>query len=165
MKPRTLNIRTIKGPESANAFLLGLIFNQNQKAERAWEAPWQLKKRIGTLNPKRLMQLPPRELAWAVSEKPALHPFIEHMTRHVLHACQLLVDEYGGDARRVWSGKTTSEALRELQRFSGIGTHKATVGVFLLKHHLGVAIKEDGGRLNIRTTCPSLFEIYGGDES
>lgn len=165
MKPRKLNIRDIKGPESANAFLFGLIFNQNQKAERAWEAPWRLKERIGTLAPKEIVKLSPRKLIQSFAEKPALHPFVERMAHHVLRTCRLLADEYGGDARRVWGGdKTTSQVLHELQKFPGIGGHKATVGVFLLKHHPGVVIKDDGKLLNIRTTCPSLFEIYGGDE-
>lgn len=164
MKSKVLNIRSIKGPESANAFLFGLIFNQNQKAERSWEAPWQIKKRIGTLEPKKLSNLPHEELSLVISEKPALHPFTRRMTHHILCACQLLVDEYDSDARYVWNNKTTSEALHELQKFSGVGEHKATVGVFLLTRHAGVTIQKDGKRLNIRSSCPSLFEIYGGDE-
>ena len=65
----------------------------------------------------------------------------------------------------MWEGgKTVSQVLNELQGFAGIGKHKAIVGVFLLRHHLRVDIRDDGMKLNIKATCPSLYEIYGGDD-
>ncbi len=165
MKPRVLNIKLIKSPEEANAFLFGLVFNQNQKAERAWNAPYVLKERLGTLDPKEILSVPSVLLQKSFEERPALHPFILRTAQHIYGACQLLVTEYYSDARNVWCGnKTTTEVIRELQKFPGIGKHKAVVGVFLLQRHLGVAIKDDGFRLNIRTTCPSLYAIYGGEE-
>ena len=142
------------------------MFNQNQKAERAWNAPYLLKERLGTLNPEEILSIMPQTLLQkAFEERPALHPFVSRTAQHIYGTCQLLVAEYGGDARNVWRGnKTTSEIVRELQRFSGIGKHKAVVGVFLLRRHLGIQIKDDGTRLDIRTTCPSLYTIYGSDE-
>lgn len=165
MKARLLNIRPINDRDTANAFIFGLICNQNQKAERAWNAPYVLKDRLGTLDPADLLKLDYSTLQTAVIQKPALHPFVVRTTEHIRRACQLLVEAYDGDARVVWEGgKTVSQVLNELQRFAGIGRHKATVGVFLLRHHLGVDIRDDGTRLNIKATCPNLYDIYGGDE-
>jgi len=165
MKSRVLNIRPIKSSEEANAFLFGLVFNQNQKAERAWSAPYVLKERLGTLNPEKILSIPQTLLQKAFEERPALHPFVSRTAQHIYGVCKLLATEYRGDARNVWEGnKTISEIIRELQKFPGIGKHKAVVGVFLLRRHLGIPIKDDGTRLNIRTTCPSLYAIYGGDE-
>ena len=127
MRSRVLNIKPIKSAEEANAFLFGLVFNQNQKAERAWNAPYLLKERLGTLNPEEILSIMPQTLLQkAFEERPALHPFVSRTAQHIYGTCQLLVAEYGGDARNVWRGnKTTSEIVRELQRFSGIGKHKA----------------------------------------
>jgi len=165
MKPRVLNIQPIRSVEDANAFLFGLVFNQNQKAERAWNAPHVLKERVGTLKPKEMLALPHSRLQKAFEQRPALHPFVMRTARHIHGVCQLLVDQYKGDARNVWGGnRTVNEVLWDLQKFPGIGKHKAIVGVFLLRRHLNVPIRDDGTRLNIRTTCPSLCAIYGDDE-
>lgn len=165
MKPRKLPIKRIKDTETANAFLFGLIFNQNQRAERAWRAPYKLKARLGTLEPKRILNLSSRVLADAISERPALHPFTFMMTECIYTACGLLQERYAGDARNIWRPrKSVREVLKRFQEFHGIGRHKARVGVFLLQNELHIAISEDGTRLNIRTTCPSLYELYGEGE-
>lgn len=160
-----LPIRPVENAETANAFLFGLIFNQHQKAERSWEAPFTLKDRLGTLNPAQIVNLTGTTLVTAVGEKPALHPFIQRMAKHLLEASVTLVDRYDGDARNVWQPpQTTSMLLKRLQEFSGIGKHKAIVGVFLLGRELGVPVLDDGTLLNIRTTCPSLYQLYGEEE-
>lgn len=165
MQKRTLPIRPIKDRDTANAFLLGLLFNQNQKAERAWTAPYTLRDRLGTLLPKKVIALPSQALIEAVGVPTALHPFVERMSQHVHNICGILIERYDGDARNIWKPvQTTTELLRRLQEFPGIGKHKATVGVFLLKHELGVPVQEDGTRLNIRSTCPNLYQLYGEGE-
>ncbi len=162
---RRLPIKPIKNAETANAFLFGLIFNQNQKAERAWQAPYVLKERLGTLNPSKILKLPRVVLLGAVAKQPALHPFIPLMADYVRKACQLLVKRHGGDARKIWQPrKCIKEVLEKLQEFPGIGKHKAAVGVFVLRNELGVSMRDDGTRLNIRTTCPRLYQLYGGEE-
>ena len=77
-------------------------------------------------------------------------------------ACQLLNEEYGGNAENIWGvHKGTREVLKNLRTFNGIGHHKASVGVFLLKNELDVVIPEDGIKLNMRTMCRSLYRLYG----
>ena len=165
MNQRKLPIKKITNAETANAFLLGLIFNQNQRAEQAWMAPYKLKERLGTLEPKRILRLSLKVLVNKISERPALHPFTFMMAKCIYAACELLQEKYDSDARNIWrSKKNVHEVLERLQEFHGIGEHKARVGVFLLKNELHVAISEDGTRLNIRTTCPSLYELYGEGE-
>ena len=165
MNSRKLSIKQIVDAETANAFLFSLIFNQNQRAEQSWDAPHKLKKRLGTLDPERILKLASSDLMGAISERPALHPFIFIMTEYIYAACRLLRDKYACDARNIWRHrKSIREVLKRLQEFHGIGKHKATVGVFLLKNELRVDIVEDGTRLNIRTTCPSLYRLYGEGE-
>lgn len=162
MRARQLPIRPITNIETATAFVFGLIFNQNIKAEKAWEAPFVLAERLGTINPSKIMELSDIHIANAIINYPALHPFGQRMTEHIYETSKILTDKYGGDARNIWKPKqTTDEILKRLQELPGIGKHKATVGVFLLKHELHVPIKDGGTEIDIRTTCPSLYRIYG----
>ena len=148
--------------ESANAFLFGVIFNQAQRAERAWGAPCVLKDRIGTLDPVKILDMPGGTLLKAMGAKPAVHPFIQKMTKHLLESCETLVGEYGADARGIWTpDRTTAEVIKRFQTFSGIGEHKAVMATFLLIRELGITVRDDGTDLNIRMVCPSLFQLYG----
>jgi len=157
-----LPISQIVNKETANAFLFGVIFNQAQRAERAWQAPYVLKNRIGTLDPIKILKMPSGILLKAVGEKPAVHPFIQKMTKHLIESCETLVYEYDADARGIWTPvRSTTEVIKRFQVFSGIGKHKAVMATFLLTHELGITVHDDGTDLNIRTVCPSLSQLYG----
>lgn len=158
---KRLPIKPITNTETANAFLFGLILNQNQRAERAWKAPYLLKKRLGTLDAEKLVQLSHGEFMSAFILQPALHPFAFSMVGYLRDACDHLLFKYDGDARNVWAaGSTAGEVLIRLQEFRGIGLHKATVGVFLLQQELGVLLRDDGTRIDIRSACPRLYNRY-----
>lgn len=158
---KRLPIKPITNTETANAFLFGLILNQNQRAERAWKAPYLLKNRLGTLDAKKLANISHEEFMNAFILRPALHPFAFSMVGYLRDACDHLIFKYDGDARNVWSaGSTAGEVLIRLQEFRGIGLHKATVGVFLLQQELGVSLRDDGARIDIRSACPRLYNRY-----
>lgn len=162
---KRLPIKPITSAETANAFLFGLILNQNQQAERAWKAPYLLKKRLGTLNAEKLANLSHEAFMNAFILQPALHPFAFSMVGYLRDACKHLTFKYDGDARNVWSvGSTVGEVLNKLQEFRGIGPHKATVGVFLLQQELGVLLRDDGASIDIRSACPRLYNRYHEEE-
>jgi uncharacterized HhH-GPD family protein len=158
---KKLPLKPITGSETANAFLFGLILNQNQQADRAWRAPYLLKKRLGTLDARRLARVSPEKFMQAFIMHPALHPFAFAMVRYLQGACEQLVSRYDGDARNIWpNGSTIGDVLKKLREFPGIGPHKATVGVFLLQQELGIPLREDGTSINIQSACPRLYQRY-----
>ena len=162
MKGKELGIRALRNSETANAFIFGVIFNQNQKAEQAWKAPYVLKERLGTLNPRRIMTSTFGKVLAAVSQRPALHPFAMAMTEYVMAACKLLNSKYDDDARNIWKGHIKSSALiYRLREFDGIGRHKAQVALFLLQHEFSVSFEHDIKQADLLTSCPRLYEIYG----
>jgi hypothetical protein len=74
------------------AFLLAVIFDQGIPAERAWEAPYLLKQRLGHLDPHRMAQ-DSGEVATAVNSPPKLHRYIEKMPAWVVSGARRLVEE------------------------------------------------------------------------
>lgn len=77
---RILPIEPIIDATTANRFLLGIIFNQATKAERAWQAPKIIMERLGTNNLKEIVFMNPEVVEEAVGQYPAVHPFIHNMT-------------------------------------------------------------------------------------
>ncbi|AEB44258.1 DUF6884 domain-containing protein [Micromonospora maris] len=73
------------------AFLLTVIFDQGIPAERAWKAPYDLRQRLGHLDPARLVA-EPEQVRAAVAQPTALHRFINNMPGWLVAAAILVVN-------------------------------------------------------------------------
>lgn len=143
-------------------FLLGVLFNQRVRSELAWQAPVRLGERLGTCDPFQLAATDPEELADVIGRGPALHPWANTMARNVVGTCEVLVRDYEGRARNLWSDNPTGQTLlTRLSSFPGIGHHKARVTIALLILEYGRAISGDGAALTAQAlaSCPRLAEI------
>jgi uncharacterized HhH-GPD family protein len=123
-----------------NAFLIGALFTQGIPAERAWAAPWLLSRRLGHFDIARIAR-DEDAVAEAIARPPALHRFKLTMGRWVVAAARRLVDEYDGDASRIWPvGATVPEVSERLSEFDGIGRKKSAMIVQILVRHFGVGL-------------------------
>jgi uncharacterized HhH-GPD family protein len=124
------------------AFLIGVIFDQGIPFERAWLAPLELTKRLGHLDPVRMVA-EPESVRVAVQTPPKLHRFVENMPAWVVLAAKKVVEDYAGDAGRIWGDEPTARELqRRLTGFVGVGQKKAAMAVEILERDLGVPIRE-----------------------
>jgi len=124
------------------ALLLAVIFDQGIPAERAWRAPYELMRRLGHLDPARMLADPAGVRA-AVAQPPVLHRYRERMPDWLVAAARIVVHDYGGDAARIWNDRPTARQLQQrLDRFPGIGQKKAAMAVEILDRDLGVSIRE-----------------------
>jgi endonuclease III len=65
----------------------------------------------------------------------------------LVQAAQIVINQYQGDAARIWSDMPTAAVLRQrLERFPGIGQKKAAMAVEILARDLGVPLREMDGR-------------------
>src|SRR5918992_4407111 len=84
------------------ALLIGLALDQQVSVPTAFMGPLKIKQRLGTLDSAELATLDPEKLEAAFREKPAVHRFPGSMATKVGALCAHVVDEYGGDAARIW---------------------------------------------------------------
>lgn len=112
-----------------NAWLFGVIFDQGVPYEKAWEAPYLLKRRLGHFNIKRIAQMPIGAVRKAVKgRKPgtALHRFVNRISVSLKKAAGKLVKQYQHDAKNIWKDcRTAGEVIERLDEFHGIGQKKA----------------------------------------
>lgn len=161
MKQRELHIPSIIDRDSANAFLFGIIFNQAQRAEKAWEAPYLLAERLKTIDPFQIQELSLWSVADTIAEPPSIHRYAKTMAKYLVGTCHVLAEQYEGDARNIWTPTILcAELVNRLVTFPGIGKHKASVAIFLLTAECGVKIIDEGNLINIKNTCPSLYRKY-----
>ncbi|MEU8085749.1 DUF6884 domain-containing protein [Micromonospora sp. NPDC049101] len=127
------------------AFLLAVIFDQGIPAERAWKAPYDLHQRLGHLDAAR-MASEPEQVRAAVAQPRTLHRFVNNMPGWLVAAAIIVVNEYGGDAGRIWADKPRATDLAtRLRRFPGIAQKKSAMAVEILARDLAVPIRELSG--------------------
>ncbi len=124
------------------AFLLAVIFDQGIIAERAWAAPFELRRRLGHLDPYRIAS-DDGAVARAIATPPQLQRFVNTVPGWVVAAARRVVREYAGNAGTIWGDRPTADALKaRLDDFEGIGQKKAAMAVEMLARDLKVEITD-----------------------
>src|SRR6185437_13143473 len=114
------------------ALLMGFAIDQQVPVQKAFAGPLALKRRVGTLDPRKLAEL---DLEEAFREKPAIHRFPGSMATRVRELAAVVSDEYGGDAARIWNeAADTADLKTRLGALPGFGQMKVmTLGSVLAK--------------------------------
>lgn len=122
-----------------NALLIGFLLDQQVTVQKAFAGPLEIKRRLGTLDPRQLAAMDPERMREAFATPPAVHRFPGAMAERVRALCALLVADYGGDAARIWKDAPSIDELRKrLSKLPGIGPMKSMVVSSLLAKQFGV---------------------------
>ncbi len=123
------------------ALLVGMLLDQQMLIEAAFAGPRKLADRMGGLDPRRIAEAPPDEFADLAATPPAIHRYPRNMATRVQALARTVVEDYGGDASRIWTdgdpdGATVLKRLEALPRF---GAQKAQIFLALLGKQRGLA--------------------------
>lgn len=125
--------------EDPLALLIGFVLDQQVPLQKAFSGPYELRARIGALDPAEIAAMDTARLEEVFKERPALHRFPGNMARRTQALCEVIVRDYGGDAGSVWRDvKTGKELERRLLALPGIGEMKARTIVGILAKQFGV---------------------------
>ena len=126
-------------------FLCGVICDYQMPADRAWATPYNLAQRLGGFSVELIAANPDRVHA-AFLGPPAIHRFPNQTTGFVVEGARRVIDDYGGDAAKVWNDEPTARELQQrLVAFKGISQKKAAMAVEILYAQFGVPIAEMEG--------------------
>ncbi|MFI4951211.1 MAG: HhH-GPD-type base excision DNA repair protein [Caulobacterales bacterium] len=121
------------------ALLIGLVLDQQVKMEKAFAGPYELKRRLGHLDVRKIAAMDPDKLDAVFRERPALHRFPGSMARRVQALCQTIVNDYGADAGSVWKAAGDGDDLAaRIKRLPGFGDMKVKILVAVLAKKFGV---------------------------
>jgi uncharacterized HhH-GPD family protein len=121
------------------ALLMGMMLDQQFPMERAFAGPAKVLDRFGTLDPAVVAAADPAEFAALCAVPPAVHRFPGSMAARIQQLATIVVDEYDGQADRLWAEADTGrELMRRLQALPGFGEQKAQIFTALLGKQLGV---------------------------
>ena len=92
------------------ALLVGFALDQQITVQQAFLGPLRLKQRLGTLEPAAVAKA---DLEPLFREKPAIHRFPGSMATRVHELAATVVEDYGGDASRIWTEAANGKDLRK----------------------------------------------------
>ncbi|MGZ6299885.1 MAG: HhH-GPD-type base excision DNA repair protein [Candidatus Limnocylindria bacterium] len=119
--------------------LIGLVLDQQVKMEKAFAGPYELKRRLGHLDARKIAAMDPDKLDAVFRERPALHRFPGSMARRVQALCQTIVEDYGADAGSVWEAAGDGDDLAaRIKKLPGFGDMKVKILVAVLAKKFGV---------------------------
>jgi uncharacterized HhH-GPD family protein len=122
------------------ALVIGMLLDQQVPMEWAFKGPSTLRDRLGGLDATRIAAMPPEELEAVFKEKPALHRYPGSMAKRTHALCVHLVDEYDGDAAKLWTGVDDPQVLFDrIRALPGYGEEKAKIFLAILGKRLKVA--------------------------
>jgi len=125
--------------EDSFALLTGMLLDQQFPMERAFAGPAKILDRFGTLDPAAVATADPEEFADLCATPPAIHRYGRSMAGRVQALATQVVDEYGGDASRIWTEASSGDDLMaRLQALPGFGRQKAQIFTALVAKQLGV---------------------------
>ena len=125
------------------ALLIGFVLDQQVPLQRAFAAPLELRRRIGLLDAGHIARTDPAAIERAFRQRPALHRFPGTMAQRTQALCALIVDEYGGEAARVWEEAEDADDLRRrLESLPGFGQMKVKALAAVLAKRFGVGVAE-----------------------
>lgn len=125
--------------ENPLALLIGMLLDQQVAMEVAFSGPLKIAQRLGAVDAAAIAAADPDQVSAAFSQTPAVHRFPGSMAGRVQALCQLLVDEWGGDAAAIWTRDSPDgpTVLKRLQTLPGFGPQKAKIFLALLGKQRG----------------------------
>ncbi len=143
--------------EDPLALLIGFVLDQQVPLQKAFAGPYELRQRIGTLDPARIAEMDPQALEDAFKTRPALHRFPANMAHRTRDLCAAIVRDYDGDAGRVWREASDGRDLQQrLLRLPGIGEMKTGTLIAILAKRFGI---QPPGWEDVAPRHPTLGDV------
>jgi uncharacterized HhH-GPD family protein len=144
-----------------NALLFGFVLDQQVPLQKAFSGPFELKQRVGTLDPKKIAAMDPAKLEAAFKERPALHRFPGNMAKRTQEIAAAIARDYDGDAGKIWrEAKSGKDLEQRLLALPGIGEMKAQTLIAIIGKRLGV---KPPGWEEVAPSHPTLADVDSPD--
>jgi uncharacterized HhH-GPD family protein len=125
--------------ESPFALLAGMMLDQQYPMEHAFRGPAKVLDRFGTFEPAAIASADPEEFKQLCSTPPAIHRFPGSMSARLQELARIVIDEYDGDAARIWTGAADgADLMKRLQALPGFGKQKAQIFTALVAKQVGI---------------------------
>jgi uncharacterized HhH-GPD family protein len=116
-----------------------MLLDQQFPMERAFAGPAKILDRFGTLDPAAIAAADAGACAELCATPPAIHRYGRSMAARAQELAAQVVEQYDGDASRIWSEAATgADLVKRVMALPGFGRQKAQIFTALVAKQLGV---------------------------
>ena len=121
------------------ALLIGMLLDQQVPMEWAFKGPFTLQQRLGgKLDARAIAAMDRDDFVAICCDKPAIHRFPAAMGKRIHELCEVISEQYDGDAGKVWSRVRSAQVLHDrLRELPGYGEEKTKIFMAILAKRLG----------------------------
>jgi uncharacterized HhH-GPD family protein len=154
--------------EDDNALLIGMVLDQQVPMEKAFSGPLVIAQRMGGLfDVAAIAAMSEDDFVALCSRPPAIHRFPAAMAKRVRQVCQVLTEDYDGQAVNIWRDAQSGDEVRaSLERLPGFGADKAAIFTAVLGKLRGITPdgwREAAGYYGESGTFRSVADIVDSD--
>lgn len=121
------------------AVVVAMLLDQQYGMEHASRGPWKIKSRLGSIDPAVIAATDPDRFVELATSPPAIHRYGRSMAGRVQELARYVVQEYDGDATRIWTEATSgADLFTRIKTLPGYGEQKTKVFIALLAKRLNV---------------------------
>ena len=143
------------------ALIIGFALDQQVPVQKAFFGPRVLLERLGSIDARRLATIDEAELEAAAKGPPAIHRFPSAMAKRVREVAKHIVENYDGDAARIWTEASDGRDLqRRIGAIPGFGAMKVASLTAVLAKQLGI---RPPGIEEVLPSHPTLGDVDSPD--
>jgi len=126
------------------AFLLAASLDRGVPAEVIWTIPYWLYRQWGHLDPHRVRAMSNETLSEALQALPRGPRYVSAAPRTIQELTRIVVDEFNGNARALWHGRSRAAFRQTFESVYGVGPGIANMTVQLLERAFPGELREGG---------------------
>lgn len=143
------------------AFSIATCLDRGTKADIIWTIPYDMKKKLGHLDPYKIHGMSLEELAALFKSLPRRPRYVNDAPRTVQDLTRIVVEECGGDAANIWIGKHAAEVKRTFLSIYGVGPGIANMAVLLIEQAFPIRFNDlDRPRMDIKPDVHTKRVLY-----
>lgn len=115
------------------AFLIAVCLDRGTKAQFIWTIPYDMKMKLGHLDPDLIYKMSLEELAILFTQLPRKPRYVNDAPKTIQDLTRFVIEKCSGDASLVWEGRRAADVNRILRSIHGVGPGIANMGVLLIE--------------------------------
>ncbi|MFH2103414.1 MAG: hypothetical protein ABIJ39_08705 [Chloroflexota bacterium] len=143
------------------AFSLATCLDRGTKADIIWTIPYDIKHELGHLDPRLIYAMSIDQLADLFDRLPRRPRYVNDAPRTVQDLTRIVVEECGGDAARIWTGKRAAEVKRTFLSIYGVGPGIANLAILLIEQAFPIRFHDlDRPHMDIKPDVHTKRVLY-----
>lgn len=143
------------------AFSIATCLDRGTKADIIWTIPYYIQQDLGHLDPHRIYLLSLNDLGEVFARIPKRPRYVNDAPKTLRDLTRIVVEEFGGDASKIWTGKSAAEVVRTLKSIHGVGQGIANMGVLLIEIAFNIKFNDlDRPRMDIKPDVHTVRVLY-----